>query len=164
MDRTDEMILELMKGNARISYQELGNALGISRVAARKRVNKLEAEGIIRGYNTCIYKGDITFIYDIVTLPDKMDQVMEYLIYHTAYIRQIFTTNRPNHIHMVAVSDSNSNLNYLSKMIMKKCGDMIEDFQVFAVWNVIKDVYGGVGYEQGNESDSDGSDEQPGGS
>ena len=38
MDKTDEKILELMKGNARISYQELGDQLGMSRVAARDTI------------------------------------------------------------------------------------------------------------------------------
>ncbi|MCR5397614.1 MAG: winged helix-turn-helix transcriptional regulator [Lachnospiraceae bacterium] len=54
MDQIDEKILELMKGNARISFQELGDKLGMSRVAAKKRVLKLEKAGIIRGYNTTI--------------------------------------------------------------------------------------------------------------
>ncbi len=35
MDKIDEKILNLMKGNARISYQELGDAVGMSRVAAK---------------------------------------------------------------------------------------------------------------------------------
>ena len=38
MDKTDELILDLLKGNARMSFEELGNAIGISRVAAKKRV------------------------------------------------------------------------------------------------------------------------------
>ena len=40
MDNTDERILDIMQGNARISFQELGDELGISRVAAMKRVRK----------------------------------------------------------------------------------------------------------------------------
>ena len=54
MDNTDERILDIMKGNARISFQELGDELGISRVAAMKRVRKLEEEGVIRQYKWCI--------------------------------------------------------------------------------------------------------------
>ena len=42
MDKKDERILDLLKGNARMSYQEIGKALGMSRVAAKKRVDKLE--------------------------------------------------------------------------------------------------------------------------
>ena len=47
MDGTDEKILDLLKGNARMSYQELGDAIGMSRVAAKKRVQKLEKDGVI---------------------------------------------------------------------------------------------------------------------
>ena len=112
MDRIDEQILEIMKGNARISMQELGDAIGMSRVAAKKRVQKLERDGIIRGYNTCIYRDDeITMFIDIVTAPDKYEDVLQKVSYRTEYIRQIFRTTKANHIHMVAVSDSVSNLN-----------------------------------------------------
>ena len=80
MDKTDETILELLKGNARMSFQELGDAIGMSRVAAKKRVKKLEQEGIIRGYNTCIYrKEDITVFIDIMTAPGKYESVLKYV-------------------------------------------------------------------------------------
>ena len=163
MDKTDEKILELMKGNARISYQELGDQLGMSRVAAKKRVLKLEQEGVIRGYNTCIYKeGDITLFIDIVTAPGKYESVLKYVSTRTAYIRQIFRTTKENHIHIVAVSDSVENLKYLTKMIQKKCGDDIENIQCHAVKEVIKDVYGGIRYEHRSESNSNGNNEPVG--
>ena len=130
MDRTDEKILNLLKGNARMSYQELGDAIGMSRVAAKKRVEKLKAAGIIRGFNTCIYREDeITMFIDIVTVPERYDAVLKYLTTHTAYIRQIFRTTKENHIHIVAVSDHVSNLKYLARMIQKNCGDDIEELQ-----------------------------------
>ena len=163
LDRTDERILSLLKGNARISYQDLGNAIGLSRVAAKKRVQKLEREGIIRGYNTCIYREDeITMFIDIITVPDKFDDVLQYVSTRTAYIRQIFTTTRENHIHIVAVSDQSSNLRYLTRMIMKACGDDIVNCQYRTVKEVIKDVYGGIRYEQLSGSDSNRSHESTG--
>lgn len=156
MDKTDEMILELMKGNARISYQELGDALGMSRVAAKKRVQKLEREKIIRGYNTCIYRDqDITLLIDIVTVPDKFESVLKYVSTRTTFVRQIYSTSKENHIHMVAVSDSIENLKYLVKIIEKKCGDDIVSIESHAVKEVIKDVYGGITYEQRSEPDND---------
>ncbi len=163
MDRTDEKILELMKGNARISYQELGDALGMTRVAAKKRVQKLEREKVIRGYNTCIYRDqDITLFIDIVTAPGKFESVLKYVSTRTAYVRQIFRTTKENHIHMVAVSDSVENLKYLTKMIQKKCGEDIVEIHSHAVKEVIKDVYGGIRYEQRSESDLDGNHESAG--
>ena len=163
MDKTDEKILELMKGNARISYQELGDALGMTRVAAKKRVQKLEQEKVIRGYNTCIYRDqDITLFIDIVTAPGKFESVLKYVSTRTAYVRQIFRTTKENHIHMVAVSDSVENLKYLTRMIQKKCGEDIVEIHSHAVKEVIKDVYGGIRYEQRSESDLDGNHESAG--
>ncbi len=159
MDSIDEQILGIMKGNARITYQELGSILGMSRVAAKKRVLKLEKEGIIRGYNTCIYRdNDITMIIDIVTKPEKYEEVLKKVSWRTAYIRQIYRTTMENHIHLVAVSDSVSNLKYLTRMIRKKCGEDIVEIKCHAVKEIIKDVYGGIDkYGQKSVSDSEGS-------
>ena len=163
MDKKDEKILDLLKGNARMSYQKIGKALGMSRVAAKKRVDKLEKDGIIRGYNTCIYRDDeITMFIDIVTEPGRLNTVLKYVGTRTAYIRHIFTTRKENHIHMVAVSDSVENLKYLTKMIQKKCGEDIVEIHSHAVKEVIKDVYGGIRYEQRSESDRDGNHESAG--
>lgn len=128
MDELDREIIRIMRGNARITFQELGNKLGMSRVAAKKRVRKLEEKGIIRGYNTCIYgENDITMIVDIVTKPGRYEDVLKKVSWRTAFIRQIYGTTKENHIHMVAVSDSVSNLKYLTRMIRKKCGEDIEE-------------------------------------
>ena len=155
MDGTDKKLLDLIKGNARMSYQELGDALGMSRVAAKKRVEKLEAAGIIRGYNTYIKRDDeITMLMDIVTTDESFEKVLNYVATQTVNIRQIFTTHKDNHIHMVAVSDSPDDLKYMAKMIDKEfAGDLIE-FHARRVRDVIKDVYGGIKYEPGSESNS----------
>ena len=153
MDNKDMQILNLLKGNARMSYQELGDAIGMSRVAAKKRVQKLERDKVIRGYNTCIYRDqDITLFIDIVTAPGKFETVLKYVSTRTAFVRQIFRTTKENHIHMVAVSDSVENLKYLTKMIQKKCGEDIVEIHSHAVKEIIKDVYGGVRYDQRERS------------
>ena len=159
LDELDREIIRIMRGNARITFQELGNKLGMSRVGVKKRVRKLEKEGIIRGYNTCIYgENEITMIIDIVAKPGKYEDVLKKVSWRTAFIRQIYGTTKENHIHMVAVSDSVSNLKYLTRMIRKKCGEDIEEIQCHAVKEVIKDVYGGIDkYGQKSVSDSEGS-------
>ena len=117
MDNIDKKILDLLKGNARMSYQELGEKLGMSRVAAKKRVSRLEQAGIIRGYNTCIYRVDeVTLFIVLVIKPEAFDRVLEYVSTRTAFVRQIFTTTKANHIHMVAVSDSVNDLKYLTDL------------------------------------------------
>jgi DNA-binding Lrp family transcriptional regulator len=51
LDDIDNRIIELLRENARISYSEIGNAVGKSRVAVKTRIDQLEKKGIIRGYH-----------------------------------------------------------------------------------------------------------------
>ncbi len=153
MDGKDKQILKMIRGNARMSYQEIGDKLEISRVAAKKRVKKLEDEGIIRQYNTYIKRDDeITMLIDIITTPDGFDRVLEYVATRTVYVRQIYTTMKEYHIHLVAVSDSSEQINYMAKIIKKACINDIEEYHARTVREVIKDVYGGIEYERKSES------------
>ena len=155
MDEKDKQILNLIKGNARMSYQEIGNELGISRVAAKKRVAKLERDGIIRGYNTYIIKEDeIIMLIDIITTSEGFSRVLDYVSTRTMYVRQIYTTMKENHIHIVAVSDSSEEIKYMAKIIQKACKDDIEEYHCRQVRQIIKDVYGGITYEPGSESNT----------
>nr|WP_279612457.1 Lrp/AsnC family transcriptional regulator [Agrobacterium pusense] len=56
MDRTDELILAELKKDARISHAELSSRVNLSRNAVRVRIDRLEREGVIRGYT--IITGD----------------------------------------------------------------------------------------------------------
>ncbi|WP_024865636.1 Lrp/AsnC family transcriptional regulator [Butyrivibrio sp. FCS014] len=155
MDEKDKQILNMIKGDARKSYQEIGDALGISRVAAKKRIAKLEEAGIIRQYNTYIKKDDeITMLIDIITTPEGFDRVLEYVATRTVYVRQIYTTLKEYHIHLVAVSDSLEQINYMAKIIKKACIDDIVEYHARQVREIIKDVYGGIEYERKSESDT----------
>lgn len=148
MDGTDKKILDMIKGDARKSYQAIGDELGISRVAAKKRIDKLEKTGVIRQYNTYIKRDDeITMFIDIITKPDGFDRVLEYLCTRTMFIRQIFTTLEEYHIHIVAVSDSPEELMYMTRIIKKTLSKDIEKYHCTQVREVIKDVYGGIDYE-----------------
>ena len=50
MDAIDLNLLDLLRGNARLSYAELARQVGLSAPAVHERVGKLEAGGVIRAY------------------------------------------------------------------------------------------------------------------
>lgn len=50
MDTIDLSLVELLRGNARLSYAELARQVGLSAPAVHERVGKLEASGVIRAY------------------------------------------------------------------------------------------------------------------
>lgn len=54
LDELDQKIVQLLIKNARISYSELGEQVGISRVAVKMRVQALEKRGIIEEYTTIV--------------------------------------------------------------------------------------------------------------
>ena len=143
LDEKDEKILKLLRGNARMSYEELGREIGMTRVAAKKRVQKLAEAGIIRGYNTCIYReGEITAFMDITTTMEAFDDVLQYVSTNSAWARQIYRLAKENHILMVTVTKSSEDLRYLARTIAKQEG--VVEIRLNAAAEVIKDVYGKI--------------------
>ena len=62
------------------------------------------------------------------------------------------------------VSNEVANLKYLVKMIRKSCKDEIREISCHGVKEVIKDVYGGIGYERREHSVGERDHESGGGS
>jgi DNA-binding Lrp family transcriptional regulator len=53
-DEIDEQIVALLRENARRSFQDIGDRVSLSAPAVKRRVDRLEAEGVIRGYTVTI--------------------------------------------------------------------------------------------------------------
>ena len=74
LDQLDQKIIQLLTENARMSYSEIGQKVGISRVAVKMRVQTLEQKGIIEEYTTIInpqkISGAISCYFEIETKPD----------------------------------------------------------------------------------------------
>ena len=52
MDKIDREIVRLLEDDARISFAELGQQVGLSKTPCWQRVRQLERRGLIRGYRT----------------------------------------------------------------------------------------------------------------
>jgi DNA-binding Lrp family transcriptional regulator len=51
MDEIDHRIVALLRENARRSFQDIGARVSLSAPAVKRRVDRLEREGVIRGYS-----------------------------------------------------------------------------------------------------------------
>src|SRR3954447_9229859 len=51
MDEIDHRIIALLRENARRSFQDIGGRVALSAPAVKRRVDRLEREGVIRGYS-----------------------------------------------------------------------------------------------------------------
>lgn len=54
LDRIDHKILDVLQGNARLTFQKLSELVGLTPRPCLERVRRLEASGVIRGYTTQI--------------------------------------------------------------------------------------------------------------
>jgi DNA-binding Lrp family transcriptional regulator len=53
-DDTDQRIIALLRDNARRSFQDIGEQVALTAPAVKRRVDRLEAEGVIRGYTATV--------------------------------------------------------------------------------------------------------------
>ena len=71
LDELDRKIVRLLIQNARMSYSEIGEQVGISRVAVKMRVQALEKKGIIEEYTAIINPQKINCL--LYTSPSPRD-------------------------------------------------------------------------------------------
>ena len=83
LDALDQKIVQLLIHNARMSYSDIGESVGISRVAVKARIQSLERRGIIEEYTTIInpqkISGAVSCYFEIETLPDALSNAIEAL-------------------------------------------------------------------------------------
>lgn len=109
LDTLDQKIVRLLIENARISYSDIGEKIGISRVAVKARIQTLEQKGIIEEYTTVInpqkISGAVSCYFEIETAPDCLAQVTQILDRHDTVTQIYRVTGRDKlHVHAVAAS------------------------------------------------------------
>lgn len=116
LDELDQKIVSLLIQNARMSYSEIGQQVGISRVAVKMRVQALEEKGIIEEYTTIInpqkISGAISCYFEIETRPDTLMEVAEILRANDT-ITQIYRVTGQSRLHVHAVAASNEEMEEL---------------------------------------------------
>ena len=54
MDQVDRQIVALLREDARRSFQDIGQRVSLSAPAVKRRVDRLVADGVIRGYSALV--------------------------------------------------------------------------------------------------------------
>ena len=109
LDALDQQIVRLLTENARMSYSDIGQAVGVSRVAVRARVQALEQRGVIEGYTTIVnpqkISGAVSCYFEIETRPDALPDVTARLAADETVTQIYRVTGRDKlHVHAVAAS------------------------------------------------------------
>lgn len=105
LDELDQKIVQLLIKNARMSYSDIGQKIGISRVAVKMRVQALEKKGIIEEYTTIInpqkISGAISCYFEIETTPETLMEVAKILEKNNT-ITQIYRVTGKSKLHVHA--------------------------------------------------------------
>ena len=115
LDELDQKIIRLLIENARISYSDIGEETGISRVAVKARIQALEKRGVIEEYTTIINPqkigGAVSCYFEIETKPEYLAQVTD-ILYKNNTITQIYRVTGRDRLHVHAVASSGDEMEY----------------------------------------------------
>ena len=121
LDALDQKIVRLLIENARISYSDIGQEVGISRVAVKARIQALEQRGIIEEYTTIInpqkISGAVSCYFEIETLPDTLAEVSKTLKENET-ITQVYRVTGINKLHVHAVAASSEEMEKLIREVI----------------------------------------------
>lgn len=155
LDKLDYAILETIKDNARMSYSDIGEKVGLSRVAVKHRMDVMEKNRIIKGYHTLIDETKtpegVSFILDVEVIPQEYESVVENLARDT-FLRQIYSTTGECRMHCVGFAPNHRTLEaHVNHLFIKTKG--IRKMSWHMLLNTIKDIDGGVDYVRCKESE-----------
>ena len=121
LDELDREIVQLLIENARISYSDIGEEIGISGVAVKARIRALEQKGIIEEYTTVInpqkISGAVSCYFEIETTPNCLSDVTE-ILNRDNTVTQIYRVTGKDKLHVHAVAASAEEMeNFLHTVI-----------------------------------------------
>ncbi|MCH4000575.1 MAG: Lrp/AsnC family transcriptional regulator [Lachnospiraceae bacterium] len=144
LDLYDQKIIRLLIENSRYTYSEIGDKLGISRVAVKNRIAALEENGIIEEYTAIINPqkigGSVSCYFEIDTRPDTFQEVIQQLE-NSAVVTQIYRTTGACHLHVHAVAASQEEMESFLKDVIDQLPG-IEKITTNVILSRIKDVKG----------------------
>ena len=113
LDDVDQKIVSLLIQNARMPYSEIGQQIGLSRVAVKMRVQALEQKGIIEEYTTVInpqkISGAVSCYFEIEVSPQALSEVTG-ILNACDTVTQIYRVTGKNKLHVHAVAATNQEM------------------------------------------------------
>lgn len=144
LDALDQQIVQLLIENARSSYSEIGQRIGISRVAVKMRIQALEQRGVIEEYTTVINPqkigGAVSCYFEIETQPDVLPEV-EQILKGNDVVTQIYRVTGRNKLHVHAVAASGEEMEALIREVIDPLPGVI-DCSCNIILSRIKDIKG----------------------
>ena len=140
IDEKDNQIINLLLEDSRMSYSDIGDRIGLSRTAVKKRISELEKSGLIKGYTVVLDPQSspqmMTFITTIETDPNAFDEVADVLKNEKCVIT-LCQISGDSAMHAVCVADSIDEMRAFAKKIRNTCPGL-RKFHACNVWDIMK--------------------------
>ena len=155
LDALDNKILDVLENNARATYSEIGEIVGLSRVAVKNRMEILEKNGIIQGYKTIVnptkVPQGVQFVIDVEAIPELYKEVV-HTLGTDRFLRQVYTTTGDCRLHAIGFAPNTKTLEaHVNHLFLRTKG--IRKLSWHLLLTTIKDVDGGVEYVRYQESE-----------
>lgn len=144
LDKLDQKILRLLVENARMSYSEIGERVGVSRVAVKARIQALEQRGVIEEYTAIInpqkINGAVSCYFELEFSPETFAQAAS-LLKENETVTQIYRVTGKNKLHVHAVAASSEEMERLIREVIDPLPGMTE-CSCNMILSRIKDIKG----------------------
>lgn len=102
LDNIDKKLLEELSEDGRLSYVELAEKVGLSRVAVKDRIKNLKEKGVIEKFTVVInsekYGKQVSAFFDIDVEPMQLQEVAQNLANHPQ-VASIYQMTGPSTLH-----------------------------------------------------------------
>jgi DNA-binding Lrp family transcriptional regulator len=120
LSAADEQLLAVLREDARASTAQIARRLGVSRTTVQGRIERLQRDGVIRGYTVRVDErhehGYIRAHIMITVLPKQMPQVVKAL-QAIAEVRELHSVSGPYDLVALGVTASVGDMDVLTDRI-----------------------------------------------
>ena len=120
LDEKDNAIVNLLMEDARMSWSDIGDKVGLSRVAVKNRVKALEDKGIIKGYKAIVdpmsTPQSTVFIMNVETTPEGFEDVKQMLTNEKSIVTLVQTTGSCRLVAVCVAKDAQTMKNFVNRM------------------------------------------------
>jgi DNA-binding Lrp family transcriptional regulator len=98
LDPTDQLLLSLLRENARTPTSELARRLGLSRTTVQSRIERLERARVVTGYTVKVndeVEAGLVRTYVLITVAPKQAKVIETSLRRIPEVRTLHSVSGP---------------------------------------------------------------------
>ena len=144
LDALDQQIVSLLIENARLSYSDIGEKVGLSRVAVKSRIQALEQRGVIEEYTTIInpqkISGAVSCYFELEFSPGGFGEAVARLE-ACPTVTQIYRVTGSHKLHVHAVAASAEEMERLIREVVDPLPGVL-DISTNIILSRVKDIKG----------------------